>query len=676
MSVVFDTLRNPPEEFTPIPFWFINDSLSEDELKRQLRDFTDKGVNGVVVHPRIGMEEDLVYLGDDYFFYMKVIVEEAARLGMKVVLYDEGMYPSGSCHGEVVRQNPAFKARGIRLGTPGETRIVIEETMGTIRGIHFGEDDGEDGAPLAADILNPDAVDLFIELTHDRYYQELSPYFGTTIIGFFTDEPSATGRNTSQYRPYYDGLEEDLIKAGYSLEDLVPLFEEESKETSELKLTYQRLIRERFCEVYYKKLYDWCEKHGLSLMGHPETSDDVDEQVYFHIPGQDLIMRRVSPEHGSLTGIDSVQAKTASDVARLLGRRRNSNECFGVCSTNQHSWHLPADDMKWFIDWLAVRGTNLFIPHAFYYSIDGERRNERPPDVGPHSIWWPHYKRISNYMKRLSYLMTDSDNPAKIAVICETAHVPADRLKPLYENQIEFHYIPRMLLDSADLSTYTHYISDQEEAIPLPRLEDVKAYPQNDLQTLTPEPNLRVSHQIKDGVHLYFFVNEGSCEIKNTISLPVRGKAVFYDCWTDEVYQANIKEENSKSFVELDVSYRQSLVLIFDEIEADVKPKRRVLDLDFALEEELLEINKKHYLATWSGSIKGNEWIEVNGDEMLECFVNGRFVDVSFYSPHMIHIGPFLNEGENEIRLSFTGSTANRITPNAIPFGYQVPLES
>ena len=43
---------------------------------------------------------------------------------------------------------------------------------------------------------------------------------------------------------------------------------------------------------------------------------------------------------------------------------------------------MTASDMKWYIDWLGLRGVNLFIPHAFYYSVTGERKEERPPDVG------------------------------------------------------------------------------------------------------------------------------------------------------------------------------------------------------------------------------------------------------------------------------------------------------
>lgn len=66
-----------------------------------------------------------------------------------------------------------------------------------------------------------------------------------------------------------------------------------------------------------------------------------------------------------------------------MHRRRNANECFGACNKDDNPWQLSGGDIKWYTDWLAVRGVNLFIPHAFYYSIRGKRKDERPPDVGP-----------------------------------------------------------------------------------------------------------------------------------------------------------------------------------------------------------------------------------------------------------------------------------------------------
>ena len=197
-------------------------------------------MDAIVLHPRIGIPEDIPYLSETYFQAVRFIVKSADSLGMKIVLYDEGMYPSGSAHGMVVAENPDYASKGITLSDKPEGGEVITEfsdgkylvygfTGGTIRGIHFGEDDGEAGAPKSADILNPYAVDAFIRLTHDRYYEELKEYFGNTVVAFFTDEPCALGRNAAAYREWVPGLERELSEGGGSLPELEGLFTGEGK---------------------------------------------------------------------------------------------------------------------------------------------------------------------------------------------------------------------------------------------------------------------------------------------------------------------------------------------------------------------------------------------------------------------------------------------------------------
>lgn len=113
IDTIIENLMHPSAEFTPIPFWFYNDAFDKDKIKRQLSDYVEKGVNGIVLHPRIGIPESLEFLSEEYFHAVKYIVETASSLNMKVVLYDEGMYPSGSAHGQVVASNPAYASKGI-----------------------------------------------------------------------------------------------------------------------------------------------------------------------------------------------------------------------------------------------------------------------------------------------------------------------------------------------------------------------------------------------------------------------------------------------------------------------------------------------------------------------------------------------------------------------------------
>ncbi len=658
---LIDNLLEPPKEFTPIPFWFLNDTLDKEELKRQLTDFCDKGVHGVVVHPRIGLPKSMPYLSEEYFDFMRFIAQTAKELDMRLVLYDEAMYPSGSAHGEVVRRNPGFASKGIALRRdaglgeviatlPGGMRLVNTFSGGTIRGIHFGEDDGEANPPPSADILNKNAVALFIQLTHDRYYAELSPYFGSTVIGFFTDEPCVLGRNTSGFFPWTDGLERDIIAEGGALPDLAALFEGKANKTT---VIYHRILQKRLCETYYRALFDWCDSHHIALMGHPESSDDMEEQAYFHVPGQDLVFRRVSPETGALHGLDSVQAKCSADAARLLGRRRNSNECFGVCARKDHPWHLTGGDMKWFIDYLAVRGVNLFIPHAFYYSLRGARKDERPPDVGPNNIWWPHYRHFSTYMKRLSYLLTDSQDCASVAVICESGAMPVEEVVPFYEHQIGFHYVPHEWLDRA--RGYRYYLADAELPLDARRITSHEAVLERDFVADAFMKDLRVAHLIKAGVPMYLLCNEGEKPISGHARVREKGGYLLFDLWTGEYFA----QEGELAFA---LAPRQSLLVLVDterSISCRPQTQRRYIAPAFAC---VMQDNLQcAYEAIYSAdAVWGTEALRVQGEEMVECVVNGSFAGVSFWNEHLFDVGQYLHPGENHIRLVATGSAANR----------------
>jgi len=104
---------NPPLEFSQAPFWFWNDRLSEEQIVRQLEDFRAHGVYGFVIHPRAGLPRSIGWMSDRMIHFMRFAIERAMERAMWVVLYDEGMYPSGSSSGQVVAENPAFRTRAL-----------------------------------------------------------------------------------------------------------------------------------------------------------------------------------------------------------------------------------------------------------------------------------------------------------------------------------------------------------------------------------------------------------------------------------------------------------------------------------------------------------------------------------------------------------------------------------
>ena len=437
---------HPSEEFSPIPFWFWNDTLSEKEILRQIQDFYEKGVNGFVLHPRIGLPKEPEYLSEGFMAFVKCAVKEAHRLGMRVILYDEGMYPSGSAHGMVVAENAEYASRGLRIEESSSSEPVlfnreklvcsltakksgnaIEQgsvkrfsggklpekhiflhlicgfTEGHIRGIHIGEDDWEN-PPKSADLLNPNATACFLRLTHERYYKALTEYYGKTVIAMFTDEPCIMGRGgDARMVAWTDGFLEKAESRGIMAEQLPALWYDIGEQTDKIRRSFTKLLEYELTENYYRPISDWCVSHGIALAGHPAESEDIGLLKCFQIPGQDLIFRRVAPEeHKGVCSAETTQAKCTSDFARHRGLRRNLNECFACCGKNGIDWSYTADDMKWMIDWLTLRGVNLLVPHAFFYSVRGERRfGERPPDVGPNNSWWKYYSWISSYREPL-----------------------------------------------------------------------------------------------------------------------------------------------------------------------------------------------------------------------------------------------------------------------------------
>ncbi|HEX2620376.1 MAG TPA: hypothetical protein VHL11_09520, partial [Phototrophicaceae bacterium] len=124
-----------PMEFSLAPFWFWNDWLEDAELLRQLDEFQAHGVDAFVIHPRVGLPREMGWMSDALLAKMRLVIEEAHIRGMQVILYDEGMYPSGSASGQVVAENPIYQCRGlVRLPLdsieapvlpPGQTLVAI-----------------------------------------------------------------------------------------------------------------------------------------------------------------------------------------------------------------------------------------------------------------------------------------------------------------------------------------------------------------------------------------------------------------------------------------------------------------------------------------------------------------------------------------------------------------------
>ena len=114
------------------------------------------------------------------------------------------------------------------------------------------------------DVLNPDAVQHYINLTHERYYARFSDKFGTTIRSIFVDE---TQPQWSIRIP--DAFHE---KFGYDLIPLLPALQSPSHPQHKRVIgDYYDLIYHMFLNTYDKPMEDWCEKHGIAYSGEKHS---------------------------------------------------------------------------------------------------------------------------------------------------------------------------------------------------------------------------------------------------------------------------------------------------------------------------------------------------------------------------------------------------------------------
>ena len=524
---VFSQFNVPPQEFGPIPFWFWNDDLEEGELVRQLREFHRAGFGGVLIHPRIGLSHRVGYLSEEYFRLVRLVVDEAARLGMKILLYDEGSYPSGSAKGGVVAENPDYASKAIGLWTrdiegpftgfwrpntgralldrhvctlvgrvddrgciePDSVEIIEPEPRdifrievtggqwkamsvwqtysgGQIRGVHPEEESDHATAPAAGDILNPEAVACFIRLTHERYYEHLQDHFSTTIIGLFTDEPGVFGkglRRPAGGKPFTTGFIDWL--AEHWGEDPRPWL-------PALWIDYgeeTEFFRSRYSAAVQARL------HEVFYRAQSQWCHDRGIALTGHpAKSNELSALRYFQLPGQdmvwryiTPGNDSGRVgahSLAAKVATSAARIAGRERILTeVCGA--YGWQLSLDEIKWLYDWHLSRGNNLINPHACFYSIRGRRAWESEPDLGLHNPFWRYMPQINTYTARLSWLMSGAKQVCEVAILGDGNDLPWESARRLSESQVDFLFVDDGALGQACIDRGKLVVGEQAYAV-------------------------------------------------------------------------------------------------------------------------------------------------------------------------------------------------------------------
>lgn len=468
--------KAPSLEYAPSYNWIWNGPLSHEETDRQLDEFERLGIRSfcMVVEPKdfrpMSMPSLLTpdYLTKPYFEEYRYAVESAKRRGMRVWLYDEGGWPSGGACGKVMQDHPEYARRKLDLRKialkAGETYKAKSDTLAAYidgQEIADGFTASEDctvleyyervlcfdsiGIPDIPDVTRKEAVDYFLEITHEAYKPYLQEFFGSTMPAVFSDEPKGPSPI-----PFRAELEEAFLrKHGYSIRPYLPYLLTDGQmpeDAARAKIAWLDLAADFFCQNYLQNERAWCHENGLLFTGHVGGDHSVAcvfaRCGYYHIlralrsfdiPGIDVIWRQIYPTYIN-NGRDPTDCNNgifprfASSAASQIGARRVMTESMGVYGAG-----TTFNDVRYVLGYQAVRGVNLFNIFGTSYSRKGFHMMGEMPFFTEKHACYRDLPALNRYVERLSYLASLGERASDVAY-----YLPVPDL-----------WVDGMLLDSA-----------------------------------------------------------------------------------------------------------------------------------------------------------------------------------------------------------------------------------
>ena len=471
---MLNEFKNPSNQYRPIPFWSWNDKLDKEELRFQIQEMKEARVGGYFMHARSGLKTP--YLSDEWFDCIKAGIEAAKETGLHAWSYDEEGWPSGFAGGIVPEMSPDYHAKFI---SPDKVKSMAEVEKDQVLACYVLNEEtlqyemldmAQDYVckekeiilairrhtnPYYIDTLNKRAVDAFLQVTHQEYYNRFGEDFGKYMHGFFTDEPRLTCDNFGDLA-WSDDLPDEFLKTyGYDVKEAFVGLYYPVENYEKYRYDFWQLVSAMFVQNYMKNIYDWCEAHNCKATGHVMMEESIFSQMtstagvmpfyeYLHTPGIDWLRRPIS---------SPVIAKQVGSAACQLGKRQVITESFALSG-----WDVSFEELKWIAEWQFVNGVNQICQHLQGYTIRGVRKRDYPPSLFTQQTWWKEYGQFNDYLGRLCAVLCAGNQVADVLLLhpMRSGYVTYDgtRTEEIRKVDDEFTRISEML--SGDHISY-HY---------------------------------------------------------------------------------------------------------------------------------------------------------------------------------------------------------------------------
>lgn len=405
-------------DYQSIPFWSWNAKLEQDELIRQIRWMKENGMGGFFMHARSGLKTE--YLSEDWMKCTEACADEAEAIGMNAWAYDENGWPSGFAGGKLLDEAENRDQYILHKIGEFDAKATVSYLLDGDKMVRVsdGSAEGEylnlyiEIATSTADILNPEVVQKFIDLTHEQYKAHFGEDFSKKIKGFFTDEPQYQRWNTPYTPVIAKYFEEEY---GEDILDVLGLLFVEKEGYRTFRYRYWKGMQALMLRGFASMIYNWCEDNGVELTGHYVEEVTMGYQImccagcmpfyeYEHIPGIDWL---------GTSSDNELSPKQVGSAAAQLGKKQVLTETFGCCG-----WNVTPTDLRRIAGFQYVNGVNLMCQHLIPYAEYGNRKHDYPAHYSPVNPWVSEeFKNFNDYFTRLGYILAEGEEQVNVAML-------------------------------------------------------------------------------------------------------------------------------------------------------------------------------------------------------------------------------------------------------------------
>ena len=508
---------------------------------------------------------------DGWWTYMDAILASASRRNMKVWILDDKHFPTGYANGLLEEKHPELQRHYLRehhvdvLGPVKESSVLVppckegEEILGIVAYQRTGNGEKLCGFPMRLEkeeacdfvyfdlpegcfrifviydtpygspadhrwfinMLSKDSVRLLIDAVYETHYEHYAAYFGNTIAGFFSDEPSFGCERVGPFgrdMPFYyrtvgqagtalpwdksvvnymegDGIsdpEAAIPLLWYPYDGVLEKTNGKERDLAEVRLSYMNALTNIWKENFSYGLGDWCRSHGVKYIGHIIEDMNAHSRLggsaghYFRalsgqdMAGIDVVLNQIIPGMGKFSNSAPIAGGiadpsffhyTLAQLAASLSRIEPHMHGEAMCEVfGAYGWGEGAPLMKWLIDFMLVRGINHFVPHAFSVKFPNE---DCPPHfyAGGCNPQYEGFAALMEYTNRAAHLLKGESRQAPGAVFyyAESEWMSQEEFmysdepaKLLYDAHIDYDILPLDVLKKAQCRSGKFIVNGQE----------------------------------------------------------------------------------------------------------------------------------------------------------------------------------------------------------------------